>query len=448
MRRSFLALLALPLFGLACSSSSTKPKPTDAAAVDDATSADDAATADDAIAVANDAFTSTDVDFGPHCPVPVATEPAGLTPWNTVTGLKMNAAWYQSDIGVYIAENILYYQIPNVGGWGKNFDMTVRSTPVNSAEATKAMIDNSATTTQIIFMAHMVQAWPGCQRYLDSFNKGMTYLFMAQYQTNGGWPQVFPIEPSDYSRHITYNDNAMKHVMEIMRDLSTNQPLYSFVDDTTRAQAGTAMQKGVECMLNTQITLNGVKSAWCAQHDEITLLPANARAYELASESGREGAGVLAFLMTLNLDNQTNKQAIIDAVEAAVTWFNMARIDGYRYVRANLDGGAIADSWLVPSPTSTIWARFYEIEPAYRTLFVGRDGLKHFTWDEFAANPAYQERRGGYDWFVTDPSGLLTKTYPAWAKINTPGRNVLGSSDGGAGVDDAPILDADSIDAN
>ena len=38
-------------------------------------------------------------------------------------------------------------------------------------------------------------------------------------------------------------------------------------------------------------------TAWCAQYDEVSLLPAKARAFELPSLSGEESVGIVRFLM-------------------------------------------------------------------------------------------------------------------------------------------------------
>ena len=34
------------------------------------------------------------------------------------------------------------------------------------------------------------------------------------------------------------------------------------------------MERGIECILKTQVTINGTLTIWCAQHDEKTLAPA------------------------------------------------------------------------------------------------------------------------------------------------------------------------------
>jgi PelA/Pel-15E family pectate lyase len=366
------------------------------------------------------------------CPAVPATRPAGTPSWDSIADLRNPPAWYTSPIAAYVSENVLYYQNRD-GGWPKNIDMSLRYGVDTGASMKddKSMIDNDATTTQIRYLASALGAWPDCGKYADSFNKGMQFLFNAQYPANGGWPQVFPIEPDDYSRHITYNDNAMVHVLQIMRDIAYGAQLFKFTSAETVAKAKTAFIKGVDCVLKTQIVVDGKKTGWCAQHDAVTLLAANARSYELASESGKEGAQLLAFLMTLDIDNpDLPRQAIIDAVEGAVVFYDQIKITGLKYVQGSSDAGP-EDSWVEADPTAApIWARFYELVPPFRPFFCDRDGIKKYSLAEIGV-----ERRGGYAWYGRDPSTPLLVTYPAWVTKWAIGRNVLSptpSGDGGA----------------
>jgi hypothetical protein len=58
------------------------------------------------------------------------------------------------------------------------------------------------------------------------------------------------------------------------------KPEFAFLGDAERARARQAIDKGVECILKTQVVQEGKLTVWCAQHDERTLAPAKARAYE------------------------------------------------------------------------------------------------------------------------------------------------------------------------
>lgn len=63
---------------------------------------------------------------------------------------------------------------------------------------------------------------------------------------------------------------------------------------------------------------------WCAQHDEHTLAPAKARAYELPSLSGAESDNIVLLLMSI----PDPSPRIIASVEAAVSWFKANKITG------------------------------------------------------------------------------------------------------------------------
>ncbi len=58
--------------------------------------------------------------------------------------------------------------------------------------------------------------------------------------------------------------------------------------------------------------MDGKKTVWCAQHDEVTLAPRPARAFEPVSLVSAESAGILTLLMSLDQPSP----AVIAAVEA------------------------------------------------------------------------------------------------------------------------------------
>ena len=86
------------------------------------------------------------------------------------------------------------------------------------------------------------------------------------------WP-----EHRGYQVYITYNDDAMVQTMEIIRNLRDGKaPFDILVNDEMKARLSAAFDKGIECILNTQIRVNGKPTIWCQQHDNITLKPAPA----------------------------------------------------------------------------------------------------------------------------------------------------------------------------
>ena len=211
------------------------------------------------------------------------------------------------------AENILLHQRNN-GGWPKNYDRERELTEGRKKlllafkNRNDATFDNGATHTEVRYLAKAFLK-TGEPRYREAFRKGVEFMLAAQHD-NGGWPQRHP-KPSGYSAHITFNDEAMIGVMSTLRDISRDRKAYPFIDDKLRERCGKAVERGIPCILKCQIVVKGKKTAWCAQHDEKTLVPRGARSYELPSISGSESVGVVRFLMEI----EKPSPEIIDAVQ-------------------------------------------------------------------------------------------------------------------------------------
>ncbi len=317
-------------------------------------------------------------------------------------------AWYATPEALSVAENILYYR--NVdGGWPKGIDMTRRT----AARDTESTIDNNSTTTQTDYLARVYTATQ-CARYGDAAAAGIQYLLDAQYD-NGGWPQVYP-NAEGYPTHITFNDDAIVHVLNLLRDVAAGVDRFAFADAALASNAAAAVEGGIRVILDTQIELDGVKTGWCAQHDEVTLEPAQARSYELPSLSGSEGARLLRFLMTI----EEPSPEIIDAVQSAAAWFEAVKIEGIRVnetVDATQETGE--DRVVVEDPAAPpIWARFYELG-TYRPFFSSRCEVPECEDDPFFMRrytlaEIDNERRVGYAWYGDWPAQLLSTTYPTW----------------------------------
>jgi PelA/Pel-15E family pectate lyase len=319
--------------------------------------------------------------------------------------MKQPTPWYGGLEAVRIADNLLLYQ-RDIGGWDKNIDMALALGPVERAEIAKeksdpqahSTIDNDATYTQLRYLARVYTATKQ-PRFAESFRRGFAYLIKAQYP-NGGWPQFYPLRDGYWS-HITYNDDAMIGVMDLLRDIAARRPEFAFLGDAERAQAKLAIDKGVECILKTQVVQGGKLTVWCAQHDEKTLRPAKARAYEHPSLSGSESVGVVQFLMGI----ERPSPEVVKAVESAVAWFRASKITGIRVERKGLDTTVVEDAAAPP-----LWARFYELG-TNRPIFSGRDSVVKYSMAEIE-----YERRNGYRWYVDRPAKLLEVDYPEWAK--------------------------------
>ncbi len=327
----------------------------------------------------------------------------GITRWGQDV-LKQKPGWYDSAAARAIADSVAQYQSPQ-GGWPKSTNLAVapRSPedipPEGRGRANS--FDNDATTLPMEFLARVVQA-TGDARYRESFLRGLDYIFAAQYP-NGGWPQFFPLRGEYYDR-ITYNDGAMIRVLIIVRDVAAGQSPYAFVDADRRAKAAAAVQRGIDCILKTQIKQDGKLTAWCAQHDERTLAPAWARAYEPPSLSGGETAEIVRFLMSV----EKPSREIVAAIEGAVAWLRAVQIKGVRLDRI-LDPDGRTERRLVNDPAALpLWARFYELG-THRPLFLDRDSVFNYDY----AKVGY-ERRSGYDYHGTWAASLLAQDYPAW----------------------------------
>jgi PelA/Pel-15E family pectate lyase len=312
------------------------------------------------------------------------------------------------------ADNMLLFQRGS-GGWskqfkGKAFDYNVefsaaeKSDIVAEAKKDDANIDNGSTAKEIRYLVKTYKKINN-PKYLAAAENGIRFLLKAQYK-NGGWPQYYP-DKSLYRAEVTYNDNAMINSLNVLQDVALKQNDLDIVNADLIEPSTKAVSKGIECILKTQIKVNGKLTAWCQQYDESTLLPAKARAYELPSISGSESVNIVEFLI-----KQPNpSQEIKNAINAAIEWLQLVKITGYKIVDNPAPGTPKGkDKLLVADSTSIMWARYYEIE-TNKPFFCDRDGIKKYSIQEIG-----YERRNGYAWYGTWAKNLLEKEYPDWLK--------------------------------
>lgn len=325
--------------------------------------------------------------------------------------LKQKPEWFASVEGRAVADSILQYQSPQ-GGWPKSTDLakpprTPDDVPPPGRGRANSF-DNEATTLPMRFLALVVTA-TGDAKYRAAFERGFDYILEAQYP-NGGWPQFFPLREGYYSR-ITYNDDAMMRVMNLLQDAAAGEAPFGFVPESRRAKAAAAVAKGVECVLKTQIKQNGHLTAWCAQHDEKTLEPAWARAYEPPSQSGSETVGIVRFLMRI----EKPAPEVVASVEGAVAWLKSVALHGQRVQESRNAEGKRDRRIVLDDKASPLWARFYELGTD-RALYLDRDSVFRYDFNEIGA-----ERRNGYSYHGTWPASLIERDYPKWrAKHGLP----------------------------
>ena len=329
---------------------------------------------------------------------------------NEVLQQKDNA-FFQTEEARRVGDQLLLYQ-RDTGGWPKNVDMVkpLTAEQQDSVRQQKARlddstIDNKATSMQMVFLARLYQQTRDA-RYAQAFRKAMDFLLNGQYD-NGGWPQFWP-KNRQYQVHITYNDNAIVNVLKIFRDVMKDKEPFGdgLVDDGMRERTAQAFKKGIDCILATQIMVDGQPTIWCQQHDRTTLLPAKARAYELPAFCTQESAAIVFLLMQISKPDER----IIRSVNGAMKWLDEHKITGHRLEKYKVGGKS--DIHLVEdSNAKPLWARYYDLEEG-KPFFCDRDGQPKRSLEEIG-----HERRNGYGWYNDQPQSLYAR-YETWVAKN------------------------------
>jgi len=322
--------------------------------------------------------------------------------------LKNSDAWFATPEAGQIAAHILAHQTAS-GGWPKNTDTTSAPRAAGGGGQVGSF-DNQATLGELRFLARRVSAADDapCR---DAFERGLRFILNAQYPT-GGWPQRYP-PGNDYHRHITFNDASMVRLMEFLMEVSDSET-YRFLPDESRQVARAAFDRGIACILQCQIVIDGRPTGWCAQHDEVDFSPRGGRSYEPASLGPAETAGIVRLLMKLESPPAEVRQAVRDAVR----WLESVRIEGVRMVTIEapaMPGGK--DRQVREDPGAPpLWARFIDLQTR-RPVFLDRDGIPKPALADIG-----HERRNGYAWYGNWPQRLLDREVPDWnARQSRPG---------------------------
>ncbi|WP_163539466.1 pectate lyase [Gracilibacillus sp. YIM 98692] len=287
------------------------------------------------------------------------------------------------------ADNMVSWQIEH-GGWSKAIDYSepwdgeaTRSEWVNSNGVELGMIDNDATIKEMEFLAE-VYAETGDEKYRESFQKGLAFLFDLQYDT-GGFAQVYP-RRGNYSDMVTFNDEAMIRVINMFEDIVDQKyPFHTdIVTDEGIADIEESLDLALDYILKSQIVADGEKTAWGQQHHPQTYEPVGARSYEHPSISGKESVAIVQFLM----ERMDQSNEIKEAVLSALKWYDEVKVEGVRYVSGGNENG----EYFVEDENAVTWYRFYEIG-TNKPIFSGRDGVIKHDIHEIEA-----ERRNGYQW--------------------------------------------------
>lgn len=320
------------------------------------------------------------------------------------TRLRLNApaTWYASEEARATASHIVTWQRPS-GGWTKGGDYTRAPEPSDDRRDgwSAGTFDNDSTINELRFLALVIAASENessAAAWRESFLRGLGYIFAAQYP-NGGFPQIYPLA-GGYHDAVTFNDDAMVHILELLRDVAERKPPHDFVPPATAALAGERLARGIACVLAAQLrSPDGRRTVWGQQHDALTLRPCAARNFEPISECSSESAGITEFLMSIPRPSPE----IVAAVEGAMAWFPTRALRGVAW-----DRHATAGTGLVPATDDPdLWARFYELGTG-RPVFGDRDRSVHYVVTELSS-----ERRLGYGWY-NSRAATLPAVHAKW----------------------------------
>jgi PelA/Pel-15E family pectate lyase len=305
---------------------------------------------------------------------------------------KPGDPWFSGDEAGKLAGVVISYQTP-AGGWSKHTGYSkgprkpgmLWSSQYDPGRSPHYLgtFDNRSTTGQLQFLAGIASA-TGRDDCKAAFRKGLDYILAAQYP-NGGWPQVYPLE-GGYHDAITLNDDAMTHVLDLLDGVASGGDPFPFIGEAKREEAAAALGRGIACVMAMQIVMDGKPSAWCAQHDPLTLAPAAARAMEPPSLGAVESATLLRFLMKI----REPEPELAACIGHGLDWLERVRIE---------DGEK-------PS-----WARFYDLTNN-RPIFPGRDGVIYDTYEELAAHNEVK-----YDYLSGRPGSVLKNDRRKWLRM-------------------------------
>jgi PelA/Pel-15E family pectate lyase len=320
--------------------------------------------------------------------------------------LDAGAAWYASTEARTIADRVAGWQTAT-GGWVKTGDYTRDRKPRDDHHDawSAGTFDNNSTVFELRFLALVLSATASDERarlrarvWRESFDRGLDYVFAAQYP-NGGFPQIHPLV-GWYHDAITYNDDAMVHILSFLRDVADRKPEFSFLPDTTSSDARHRLELGIRCVLAAQLkSPDGHRDIWGQQCDPLTLQPCAARNFEPAAATSNESAGLVEFFMSI----PQPAPEIVAAVDGAMAWFSRTAMHGVVWDRSSTEGTGL----LPRAGASDLWARFYELGTG-KPIFGERDRTIHY-----AVTELLNERRHGYGWFSSRPATLVQR-YGAW----------------------------------
>lgn len=247
-----------------------------------------------------------------------------------------------------------------------NYEMSQKETGLGSMKDVSSVY-NGATTSELKYLAKYITAnKPEDSKYQDAFVKGIKYLLTTQHD-NGGW-SMNPGSGSGFNANIEVGNKAMTEVLTLLSDIVIlNNQDYVFARKAMNVdEIKSAVEKGNDFIVKSQISNNNKKSGWATQYDKsgnVTM----GHTYERESVSSYTTKDVIDYLMTIHNPSQDIK----DAVESAYSWLKDVKIaDKEQKVVKDTSMNNGFDVYLVDG--SGTWASNYVYDKAtdsYRPLY-------------------------------------------------------------------------------
>lgn len=247
-----------------------------------------------------------------------------------------------------------------------NYEMSQKETGLGSMKDVSSVY-NGATASELKYLAKYITAnKPEDSKYQDAFVKGIKYLLTTQ-RDNGGW-SMNPGSESGFNANIEVGNKAMTEVLTLLSDIAIlNNQDYVFARKAMNVdEIKSAVEKGNDFIVKSQISNNNKKSGWATQYDKsgnVTM----GHTYERESVSSYTTKDVIDYLMTIHNPSQDIK----DAVESAYSWLKDVKIaDKEQKVVKDTSMNNGFDVYLVDG--SGTWASNYVYDKAtdsYRPLY-------------------------------------------------------------------------------
>lgn len=247
-----------------------------------------------------------------------------------------------------------------------NYEMSQKETGLGSMKDVSSVY-NGATTSELKYLAKYITAnKPEDSKYQDAFVKGIKYLLTTQ-RDNGGW-SMNPGSGSGFNANIEVGNKAMTEVLTLLSDIAIlNNQDYVFARKAMNVdEIKSAVEKGNDFIVKSQISNNNKKSGWATQYDKTGNVTMG-HTYERESVSSYTTKDVIDYLMTIHNPSQDIK----DAVESAYSWLKDVKIaDKEQKVVKDTSMNNGFDVYLVDG--SGTWASNYVYDKAtdsYRPLY-------------------------------------------------------------------------------